>query len=338
MSESALTSSIRIKKTTSIVMSYKIYSSQDFPAYLPKLNSLFDDLFSGGKGFRSKLIGFVSEPLRVPDSTQNLLAQTIEFIHNASLLHDDLVDRSNLRRGKKSAWLKYTPEYAVLAGDYLLARVMVNLSNFGNIKLVQYTSEMISDLLEGEWLQDSIIGDYQVTLDQLDRIHNLKTASLFKWCLRAPFISLEKYDQDLHFTLNEMGSILGQLFQRSDDLLDYDIRNAEGKAILGDLKSGYLNSFGSFVSVGFSKAELERLTKSVSMTDLYLCFAIDAESGKKIFLQKVEEFDQLNVKLIDLYAHHLENLEKHLTQDEKKLAANLRPLTEILYWRRKPSN
>ena len=89
---------------------------------------------------------------------------------------------------------------------------------------------------------------------------------------------------------------------------------------------------------GFSKAELERLTKSVSMADLYLCFAGDAEAGKKIFLQKVEEFDQLNVKLIDLYAHHLENLEKHLTQDEKKLAANLRPLTEILYWRRKPSN
>ena len=338
MSESALTSSIRIKKTSSIVMSYKIYSSQDFPAYLPKLNSLFDDLFSGGKGFRSKLIGFVSEPLKVPHSTQNLLAQTIEFIHNASLLHDDLVDRSNLRRGKKTAWLKYTPEYAVLAGDYLLARVMVNLSSFGNIKLVQYTSEMISDLLEGEWLQDSIIGDYQVTLDQLDRIHNLKTASLFKWCLRAPFISLEKYGQDLHFTLNEMGSILGQLFQRSDDLLDYDIRNAEGKAILGDLKSGYLNSFGSFVSVGFSKVKLDQLTKSNSMEDLYLCFSGDAESGKKLFLQKVEEFDKLNVKLIDLYAHHLESLEKHLTPDEKKLMANLRPLTEILYWRRKPSN
>ena len=332
-----MTSSTRIKKTRPTVMSYKIYSSQDFPAYLPKLNSLFDDLFSGGKGFRSKLIGFVSEPLRVPADTQNLLAQTIEFIHNASLLHDDLVDRSNLRRGKKTAWLKYTPEYAVLAGDYLLARVMVNLSSFGNIKLVQYTSEMISDLLEGEWLQDSIVGDYEVTLEQLDRIHNLKTASLFKWCLRAPFISIDKYDKDLHFILGEMGSILGQLFQRSDDLLDYDIRNGEGKAILGDLKSGYLNSFGSFISVGFKNSELQQLTKSQSMNDLYLCFSADSEKGKLSFLQKVEEFDQLNVKLIDLYAHHLENLEQHLQHDEKKLLASLKPLTEILYWRRRPS-
>lgn len=318
-------------------MSYKIYSSQDFPAYLPKLNALFDDLFSGGKGFRSKLVGLVSEPLSVPVSTQNLLAQTIEFIHNASLLHDDLVDRSHLRRGKKTAWLKYTPEYAVLAGDYLLARVMVNLSSFGNIKLVQYTSEMISDLLEGEWLQDSVVGDYLVSLEQLDRIHNLKTASLFKWCLRAPFISLEKYNKDLHFILNEMGSILGQLFQRSDDLLDYDIRNDEGKAILGDLKSGYLNSFGSFLSAGMGKARLDQLIKSTTLNELHLCFSDDAEKGRQIFLQKVEEFDQLNIKLIDLYAHHLENLEKYLSGDEKKLLQNLRPLTEILYWRRKPS-
>ena len=87
-------------------MSYKIFSPQDFPAYLPKLNTLYDELFSGGKGFRSHLVGIVSAPLRVQPQVQSLLAQTIEFIHNASLLHDDLVDRSQLRRGKKTAWLK----------------------------------------------------------------------------------------------------------------------------------------------------------------------------------------------------------------------------------------
>ena len=318
-------------------MSYKIYSPQDFPAYLPKLNALYDELFSGGKGFRSKLVGLVSDPLNVSASTQELLAQTIEFIHNASLLHDDLVDRSHLRRGKKTAWLKHTPEYAVLAGDYLLARVMVNLSAFGNIKLVQYTSEMISDLLEGEWLQDSVIGDFLVSLDQLDRIHNLKTASLFKWCLRAPFISLEKYDKDLHFILGEMGSILGQLFQRSDDLLDYDIRNDEGKAVLGDLKSGYLNSFGAFISAGMGKSQLDALVKSKSLDEVYRVFSTETAAGRELFLKKVAEFDAINVKLIELYDHHLDNLSKLLSGDEKKLIKNLKPLTEILYWRRKPS-
>lgn len=318
-------------------MNYKIFSPQDFPAYLPKLNTLYDDLFSGGKGFRSKLVGIVSSPLGLDVKVQNLLAQTIEFIHNASLLHDDLVDRSQLRRGKKAAWTKYTPEYAVLAGDYLLARVMVNLSGHGNIRLVQYTSEMISDLLEGEWLQDSVVGDFFVTIEQLDRIHNLKTASLFKWCLRAPFIALEKYDNTIHSHLNDMGSLLGQLFQRSDDLLDYDIRNDEGKAVLGDLKSGYLNSFGAFISHQMSRAQVDKLIKSTDLNQLFMAFADDPVIGKSLFDKKVIEFDDINRGLIDLYEHHLSELEKLLSGNEKQLIAKLKPLTEILYWRRKPS-
>src|SRR5262245_27630383 len=108
----------------------KVYNANDFPQYLPKLNGLYDDLFSDGKGFRSLLVQKIANPLDLSSRAIHLLCQTIEFIHNASLLHDDLVDRSSLRRNKPTAWTKYTPEYAVLAGDYLLARVMVNLSSF----------------------------------------------------------------------------------------------------------------------------------------------------------------------------------------------------------------
>lgn len=312
-------------------MNLKIFSPKDFPAYLPKLNSLYDDLFAGGKGFRSKLVQMVSNPLGLSAETQQLLCQTIEFIHNASLLHDDLIDRSQLRRGKPAAWTKYTPEYAVLAGDYLLARVMVNLSGFGNIKLVQFTSETISDLLEGEWLQDSVVGDFFVSLEQLDRIHNLKTASLFKWCLRAPFMAQNNDDPELHHILDEMGTILGQLFQRSDDLLDYDIRNGEGKAILGDLKSGYLNSFGAFVSRGMDRTQIDQMVKSSDLNDFYKCFS----GGKPEFQKFVQEFDQVNEKMIKLYEHYLVQLDSKIQKPE--LIKSLKPLTEILYWRRKPS-
>lgn len=310
---------------------YKIFDPQDFPAYLPKLNSLYDDLFSGGKGFRAKLIKLSATHLHLPVKLETLLAQTIEFIHNASLLHDDLVDRSHLRRGKTTAWLRFTPEYAVLAGDYLLARVMVNLSSHGNIKLVQYTAQIISDLLEGEWLQDSLVGDFNAELSQLDRVHNLKTASLFKWCLRAPFIGLERYDADLHTTLEEMGTLLGQLFQRSDDLLDYDIRNSEGKAVLGDLKSGYLNSFAAFATKGLSKAQRLSL-KDIKTLDGFK----EVLGGEEAFDLAVKEFDEKNVFLIQLYQHHLKNLNRHLLESEKPWLKDLEPLTDILYWRRKP--
>ncbi len=319
-------------------MAFKLFSANDFPAYLPKLNALYEELFSGGKGFRSKLVGLASDPLGVKPQTQLLLNQTIEFIHNASLLHDDLVDRSHLRRGKKAAWLKYTPEYAVLAGDYLLARVMVNLSGFGNIRLVQYTSQVISDLLEGEWLQDSIVGDYFVTLEQLDRIHNLKTASLFKWCLRAPFIAEDRYDEKLHQVLEEIGTILGQLFQRGDDLLDYNIRNDEGKAVLGDLKSGYLNSFGVFLSQGMSRPNLNKMIKSKTLDELALTLALSIPDGYLALQKKVAEFDAINEKMIQLYQHRLEQLQLLLKPSEIGLINNLKPLTEILYWRRKPAS
>lgn len=311
--------------------SNKIFDPQDFPAYLPKLNSLYDDLFAGGKGFRSKLIRMVGGSLQAPEKVQDLLSQTIEFIHNASLLHDDLIDRSHLRRGKTAAWVKYTPEYAVLAGDYLLARVMVNLSSFGNIRLVQYTAQVISDLLEGEWLQDSLVGDFEVDLSQLDRVHNLKTASLFKWCLRSPFIALERNDVALHTCLEEMGTLLGQLFQRSDDLLDFDIRNDEGKALLGDLKSGYLNSFGAFATRDLAPAQKRNLKTCQNLREFQ-----ERIGGVEVFQERVREFDQKNQFLIDLYRHQMVLLKNHLKPGEEALLQKLEPLTEILYWRRKP--
>jgi octaprenyl-diphosphate synthase len=295
-------------------MSLKIYDPKDFPAYLP---------------IRSKLVGILCKQIQADSKTQLLLSQTIEFIHNASLLHDDLIDRSILRRGKTTAWKKYTPEYAVLAGDYLLARVMVNLSGYGNIKLVQYTAEMISDLLEGEWLQDSLIKDMNVELSQLDRVHNLKTASLFKWCLRAPFIAMNRQEAGLHTALEEMGTLLGQLFQRSDDLLDYDIRNSEGKAVLGDLRSGYLNSFAAFASRGLSREQREKLRQCQDMSQF-----CEVLGGEKNFKDSVAEFDKMNEFLIQLYSHHLNTLSGYLNESEKGLIQDLKPLTDILYWRK----
>lgn len=309
--------------------SVKIYDSQDFPSYLPKLNHLYDDLFSNGKGFRSKLVQLISKHLKLDESTQQLLCQTIEFIHNASLLHDDLVDRSNLRRNKTTAWLKYSPEYAVLAGDYLLARVMVNLSKFGNLKLIQFTAEMISDLLEGEWIQDSLVRDFEIQLKQLDQVHNFKTGSLFKWCLQAPFLASPVNTEEIQAILKEMGMILGLLFQRSDDLLDFDVRNQEGKLILGDLKSGYLNSFSVFLTKDLDAQTKDLFIKSQSLEELKRII------GENYFKAKLDEFDQTNARMIELYKHLLERLELQLPDAQKPLTKELLPLARLLYWRNK---
>ncbi len=309
-------------------MKTKIYEAESFPSYLPKLNALYKDLFSHGKGLRSQLIQRISKPLKLTDKQIQLLCQAIEFIHNASLLHDDLMDRSTLRRNKKAAWHKYTPEYAVLAGDYLLAQVMIRLSRHGNLRLIQYTAEMIGDLLEGEWIQDSLVSDWSVSLENLDQVHNLKTASLFKWCMCAPFLCHERYDSVLHSILTEQGTLLGLLFQRSDDLLDFDVRNYEKKTVLSDLKSGYLNSFGAYLTKRLNKIQKGGLQGCQSMEEL------KAIVGESLWNETVASFDQINIQIIELYHHHLENLKAYLKPHEWCLIDDLAQLPERLYWRK----
>ena len=313
-------------------MNLKIYDPKDFPGYLPKLSQLYDELLVSGKKFRSQLVQKIGSEIGLPQTTIHLLCQTIEFIHNASLLHDDLIDGSPLRRGKVAAWKKYTPEYAVLAGDYLLARVMVNLSAFGNLELVSYTAEVISDLLEGEWLQDSLVGDMHVDLSQLDRVHNLKSSSLFKWCFRAPFLAAQRKELELHTRLEEAGTLIGQLFQRADDLLDYDVRNDEGKNPLGDLQAGYINSFAAFV-LRNSHREVREAFRDCRTLENFKTRV----GGAVEFEQQVKDFDQQNVFLIQLYEQHTKSVSKFLNETEKGLIPFLLSLVEVLYWRRKPS-
>lgn len=308
-------------------MNLKIYSESDFPTYLPKLGALYDELFAGGKGFRAKLVQTVSQALDAPENTIQLLCQTIEFIHNSSLLHDDLIDHSPLRRGKTSAWLKYTPEYAVLAGDYLLARVMVNLSHFGNIDLIQLTSQSISDLLEGEWLQDSIVKNPMMKPEDIDRVHSLKTSSLFKWCLKAPYVAL-KHDNPQTFNfLNQAGEILGLLLQRSDDLLDFDIRNFEKKAVMGDLKAGYVNSFCAHLFSSMSDSEKQTA---------FLIHDLDQfkqSIGHEVFNEKLQTFDQNNQKLIDQFLGLIDECEKQIPAPWNQGLSCLKALPQPIYWR-----
>lgn len=331
------------KFINSKIASPKIYSKGDFPEHLYKLNALYDDLFLNGKYFRSRFVAAISKTLSLNKKDIQLLSQTIEFIHNASLLHDDLIDRANLRRGKTAAWKKYGPESAVLAGDYLLARVMVNLSKSTSLSLVNYTAQTVSDLLEGEWLQDVMeekqrglgpaeLFNRSVVLKERDRVAKLKTGVLFSWCLVAPFlIQNSGLDKSTIFSLKEIGNNLGVFFQRGDDLLDFGIRNKENKSLLTDLKSGVLNSFAVFLI-----AENQEWKK-----DLLNCSSLDEVKtliSAENFNQALKDFDKLNAEEIDRYYKQvdflLESLSADIKVDISKLKNILNSLPDIFYWRK----
>ncbi len=317
----------------------KVYSKGDFPEYLPKLNNLYDDLFVNGKYFRSSFVAAISKALFLKKESIELLSQSIEFIHNASLLHDDLIDKAVLRRGKTTAWKKYGPESSVLAGDYLLARVMVNLSKTTSLALVNYTANTVSDLLEGEWLQD-IMEETQKTKKELevslslkerDRVAQLKTGVLFSWCLVAPFLILSpNLDKDIIESLKSVGKDLGIFFQRGDDLLDFNIRNKEEKSILTDLKSGVLNSFAIFLIKNNTDLK-ESLLKCSTMIDVKNLIS------EKVFNQSLKDFDNLNKDKINKYYNKVDDcidkISSKLKVDKKELKLILMSLPDIFYWR-----
>lgn len=302
----------------------KIYSPNDFPKDLPRLSDLYDKLFSDGKGFRGQLVAEVADVLGLVPQEKLLLAQTIEFIHNSSLLHDDLIDQAPLRRGKTAMWKEFGPEYAVLAGDYLLARVMVNLSTHGHIKLVQVTSESISELLEGEWLQDSVRNDVEVSFEKMQRIHELKTSSLFSWCLKSPFV-YKDYPAEIIEKLSEIGKNMGLLLQRSDDLLDFNIRNYEAKSLFTDLKAGFLNSFSIHLFADLKPTD--QIFKIESESDLFKLIP------KEQLATKLKEFDAINEELIANIIKQADELVV-LQPQLKKLHDMVLKIAPRLYWRK----
>jgi octaprenyl-diphosphate synthase len=303
------------------------YNKNDFPDHLPKLKELYGDLFADGKGFRSKLVKMMSKHLPIDAAKVESLSRVIEYIHNSSLLHDDLIDQSPLRRGKQAAWLKYSPEYAVLAGDYLLAKVIQILSRDTNLQLVSYTSQTIMDLLEGEWLQDSIKKNPQIDFEKIDTIHELKTASLKKWCLRAPFFAINNFEAKLHADLDELGKVMGLLFQRADDLLDYDIRNKEGKAILSDHNSGYMNSFAIYLMKDKTATDREAFLAKSNLEDIVRFV------GNTEFSSAVETFDTWNNQWIDRFHELLASIRSQLPKDQANICDELEPIAKLLYWR-----
>lgn len=295
----------------------------NIPEELPKMRQLYSDLFDGGKGFRAGLVMQVAESLGLPNEDGILLARCIEFIHNSSLLHDDLVDQAPLRRGKPAAWSKYNSGYAVLAGDYLLARVMKELSEKGALSLIGYTSQAILDLVEGEWLQDATHGRIDVTEEEINKIHLKKTSSLFSWCFKAPTLLLKDPGEKDQKTLYSIGELFGLLLQRSDDLLDFNIRNAEGKTYFTDIKSGYFNSFMIELTKNFSDEDKKKIFQVQSLTSFRESFDLD-------FDKSLSDFDSKSLRILS----ELKTLIDQFDSFSKEFKEELKSGAEKIYWRK----
>ena len=166
------------------------------------------------------------------------LAATVEFIHTATLLHDDVVDESDLRRGRASANTLWGNQASVLVGDFLFSRSFNLMVEVGSIKILDILSNASSIIAEGEVMQLASTADLNTTLDTYLKIVSSKTAALFAAASRVGGVIADT-NQAEEDALIEFGENLGIAFQLVDDALDYSGKQADlGKTIGDDFREG----------------------------------------------------------------------------------------------------
>jgi len=195
-------------------------------------------LLSGGKRFRAKLLLLSSKLCGYQGDSHISMASLIEFIHTATLLHDDVVDRAQLRRGIDSANSKWGNEASVLVGDFLFTKCFSLLVQSGNWKILQIVCKATTIMAEGELEELIKTNDLSITEDDYLSIITRKTAFLISAATQIGAI-LGEVSEEKERALSEFGMNVGIAFQLIDDHLDYTSNEEEfGKKIGIDLQDG----------------------------------------------------------------------------------------------------
>ncbi len=191
-----------------------------------------------GKLMRPILLMLVAKEWGEVSMAAYRAALTLELLHNASLVHDDIVDESDMRRGRPSVRSIYGNKTAVLAGDYLLSSALDSAALSGDIKIVNNVSLLGKQLSEGELLQLFNTQNTDFSEEKYYHIIRLKTASLFSAATRIGAISSGAGDDDVK-QMDRLGDIIGLCFQIRDDIFDY-YDNDTGKPSGNDMLEGKL--------------------------------------------------------------------------------------------------
>ncbi|MFK3872463.1 octaprenyl diphosphate synthase [Pseudoalteromonas rhizosphaerae] len=193
---------------------------------------------SGGKRVRPMLAILSAKALGYEGKDHVTLATIVEFIHTATLLHDDVVDESNLRRGTPTANAEFGNAASVLVGDFIYTRSFQLMVGIGKMQVMQILADATNVIAEGEVLQLMNCNDPDTTEDSYMQVIYSKTAKLFEAATGLAAIITEKDDSTLQ-ALNLYGMHLGTAFQLVDDVLDYNADAEQlGKNIGDDLAEG----------------------------------------------------------------------------------------------------
>jgi octaprenyl-diphosphate synthase len=193
---------------------------------------------AGGKRIRPMLVLLFARALGHRGPQAQELAAIVEFIHTATLLHDDVVDESAMRRGRDTANARFGNPASVLVGDFLYSRAFQMMVSLGRLDILDILAEATNVIAEGEVLQLMNMHDPDISVDDYLRVIRFKTAKLFEASARLG-ATLAGAEAALQQSCASYGRALGTAFQLIDDWLDYaGAAEAMGKNIGDDLREG----------------------------------------------------------------------------------------------------
>ncbi len=196
-------------------------------------------VLKGGKRLRPLLTFLFAQYFGIDLKRVDIFARAIEMVHAASLAHDDVIDGASQRRGRDSINIQASNKKAVLAGDYLLASVIGELSRDGSLEHVQEMAKVIELLSQGEWLQADLVESRDYTAEVIREVALKKTSSVMSWCAISSALLCPERDKLLPLC-REFGECLGIAFQYLDDTFDFQ-EGGEKDGFL-DLKNGQVNA------------------------------------------------------------------------------------------------
>jgi octaprenyl-diphosphate synthase len=222
---------------------------------------------AGGKRLRPMLTVAAALLFGKGNGAQTNYAAAVEFMHNATLLHDDVVDESDLRRGRPAARIIWGNQASVLVGDYLLGQAFLMMVETGKLDALEVLARAATVIAEGEVFQLSKAGDLSATPEDYDQVIRAKTATLFQAAAEVGAMA-GGADETGRIALRDYGMELGLAFQLVDDVLDYRGESgAMGKNTGDDLREGKMTLPVILTLADANPAEREIITAALGKPD-----------------------------------------------------------------------
>ena len=290
------------------------------------ISNLYEYIFrTNGKQLRAQLSLISSSIDKRMGKRRLKLAAVIELLHTATLVHDDVVDDSPVRRGIKSVNNIWSNAHGVLIGDYIYSKAFMLMVELGNSEILNELSKATNDISKGELIQLDAINNKEITLKKLEAISYFKTGRLFEASARCGAI-LSKGDSKYIKNVSSCSKNLGIVFQIKDDLLDYSQDESTlGKPILQDLREGKVTYPFFFAYKNANRNEKKELELLLGKKKL---------NQKKVFqlinrLKGIEETQKLALKYIDKATSSAMNI------DNKNIRKEMLNLLNVSLYRTK---